>query len=178
MHESFILWGNVGKAYVVSHFFFKLNRERINFLSRNGHVFSSNPLKYPPAFPLFSAQWWKSSILLSEEASPHIKQSTVSWQLPHYSILLAASGLIIMVFNLKHGECPAWLPRRRCVVLRLGFKQEKRSPRSPMQLPFIECQQLKKKNNTEGAGPRRDFKWSSLHTTGDLDTNPPELGAN
>lgn len=85
---------------------------------------------------------------LSQEASPHIKDSTVSWQLAHYSILLQASGLIIIVFNLKHGYCPAWLPLRRCVVLHLGLKQEKGSPRSTMQRPFIECQQLQKKKKT------------------------------
>lgn len=53
---------------------------------------------------------------LSQEASPRRKRGAVSWQLAHYSILLEAAELIIMAFNLKHGQCPAWLPPRwlRC----------------------------------------------------------------
>lgn len=62
---------------------------------------------------------------LSQEASPHIKHSAVSWQPARYFILLEASGLIIMVFNLKHGRCPEWLPLRPCTAVRSGLKQPK-----------------------------------------------------
>lgn len=66
-------------------------------------MFGTKPLKYPLSFFTSVLMANKPYSSLSQEASSHIKHSAVSWQLVHYSILFESSGLIIMVFNLKHG---------------------------------------------------------------------------
>lgn len=98
---------------------------------------------------------------LSQEASPCIKRTTVSWQLAHYSILLEASGLIIMVFNLKYGWCPAWLPLCFCTTVYLGLEQAMGWRGSLMQCPFIQRQQLeggKKKQGENRSSLRLQIK--------------------
>lgn len=84
---------------------------------------------------------------LSQEASPRRKRRAVSWQLAHYSILLEAAGLIIMAFNLKHGQCPAWLPPRR---LRCeAFTSSQRGQlASPVQLPLWNISSWRGKKKT------------------------------
>lgn len=93
---------------------------------------------------------------LSQEASPHIKHSAVSWQPARYFILLEASGLIIMVFNLKHGRCPEWLPLRPCTAVRSGLKQPKVS--GAVWFLYNVNSWRKKKSNEERAGSCWDSK--------------------
>lgn len=80
----------------------------------------------------------------SEKVTSHTKHIAVSWQLAHYSILLELPDLIIAGFNLKLGECPAPLPLCRGAAVHSGLKLAKRSLGSPVQPPFMECQQPEK----------------------------------
>lgn len=59
-----------------------------------------------------------------------------------------------MVFNLKHGWCPAWLPLRRCAAVHLGLEQAR--GRSGLQcsvlLQNVNSWRKERKNNDESAG--------------------------